>query len=116
MTLDRSEFTALIISIAIEAIVVGIWGTIKQLEWRSLMLVASASTLITHPILWQLFNDLSPALSYNNRSLLLETLVAIVEGLMYKLAVRYSWRTSLGLSFLANLASYSFGVLWYRLQ
>ncbi len=115
MIFDRSEFTALTISIAIEALVVGIWGIIRRLEWRSLMMVASASTLVTHPILWQLFTALLPDLSFNTLSLLLEVPVVMIEGWMYKLAIGYSWRSSFALSFGANLASYTFGLLIYQL-
>jgi hypothetical protein len=115
MTFDRSEFTALIISIAIESLVVGAWGEIRKLEWRSLILVASGSTLFTHPILWQLVKELSPHFNFNILILSLEILVATVEGLMYKLAMGYSWRSSLTISFIANLASYTFGLLIYQL-
>lgn len=113
---DRAEFMALVISIAIEALFVGIWGKVRQLKWRSLILVASASTLVTHPILWKLFTDLSPYFSFNILVLCLETCVAIVEAVIYKLTMRYSWRSSLCLSFAANLCSYTFGLLFYRLQ
>lgn len=115
MIFDRSEFIALTISIAIEALAVGIWGIVRRVEWRSLMMVASASTLVTHPILWKLFHDLLPYLSFNTLSLLLEIPVVIIEGWMYKLTIGSSWRSSLALSFGANLASYTFGLLIYQL-
>jgi hypothetical protein len=114
MVFDRSEFIALLISIAIESLVVGIWGKIRRLEWRMLILVASGSTLFTHPILWQLFQELSPHFNFNLLILSLEFLVAIAEGLMYKWAMGYSWRSSLAISFAANLASYTFGLLIYQ--
>jgi hypothetical protein len=115
MIFDRSEFIALIISIAIESLVVGIWGKIRRLEWRSLILVASGSTLFTHPILWQLVTQLSPHFNFSLLILLLEMLVVTIEGLMYKLAMGYSWRSSLTISLVANLASYTFGLLIYQL-
>jgi hypothetical protein len=115
MVFDRSEFIALIISISIEALVVGIWGKVRGLEWRSLILVASGSTLFTHPILWQLVTELSPHFNFRIIVLSLEILVVIIEGLMYKLAMGYSWRSSLTISLVANLASYTFGLLIYQL-
>jgi hypothetical protein len=115
MMFDRSEFVALLISIAIESLVVGIWGKIRRLEWRSLILVASGSTLFTHPILWQLFKELLSHVNSNLLILSLEMLVVIVEGSMYKWAMGYSWRSSLAISFAANLASYTFGLLIYQL-
>jgi hypothetical protein len=115
MVFDRSEFIALLISIAIESLVVGIWGKIRRLEWRILILVTSGSTLFTHPILWQLFQELSPQFDFNLLALSLEMLVVMVEGSMYKWAMGYSWRSSLTISFVANLASYTFGLLIYQL-
>jgi hypothetical protein len=118
MSFDLAEFITLIISIAIEAAIVSIWGKFRGLAWRRLAIVACASTLITHPILWKIFNDLLPTMSFdlapsdrfNYLVFSLEILVIIVEGLIYKWAMRYSWRSSMSLSFVANLASYLFGV------
>jgi hypothetical protein len=119
MSFDRVEFITLLISIAIEALIVSIFGKVRRLEWQLLAIVATTSTLITHPILWQVFNDLLPAMGgdrsphdrYNYLSMLLEIPVVIVEGLIYKLVMKYSWRLSMSLSLMANLASYLFG-LW----
>ena len=115
MIFDRSEFIALMMSIALESLVVGVWGKVRRLEWRSLILVASGSTLFTHPILWELFKQLSTDFDFNLLILSLESFVVIVEGLMYKWAMGYSWRSSLMISFAANLASYTFGLLIYQL-
>jgi hypothetical protein len=120
MSFDSLEFITLIISIAIEAVIVSIWGKYRKLDWRLLTIVASASTLITHPILWKVFNDLLPAMNenglasdrYNNLALLLEIPVFIVEGSIYKWVMRYSWLASMSISLAANLASYLFGV-WF---
>jgi hypothetical protein len=118
MSFDWLEFIALIISIAIETAIVSIWGKFRKLEWRLLAIVAAASTLITHPILWKVFNDLlpsmnensSPADRYNDLALLLEIPVFIVEGSIYKWVMKYSWLASMSISLMANLASYLFGV------
>jgi hypothetical protein len=122
MSLDSLEFIALIISIAIETAIVSIWGKFRKLEWRLLAIVAAAGTLITHPILWKLFNDIlptsnenvSPTDRYNDLALLLEIPVFIVEGSIYKWVMKYSWLASMSISLMANLASYLFGVwFWY---
>jgi hypothetical protein len=118
MSFDLAEFFTLIISIVIEALVVGIWGKFRGLAWRRLAIVACASTLVTHPLLWKIFNDLLPTMSFdlappdrfNYLTLILEIPVVIIEGLIYKWVMRYSWRSSLSLSFVANLASYLFGI------
>lgn len=116
MFFDREEFIALIFSMVIESLFVACWGKILRLHWRFLIAVACAATLITHPVIWQLFINLSLYLNFYVRSLLLETLVFIFEGLIYKWVTGYSWRLSMSLSFGANLASYSGGILFYSLQ
>jgi hypothetical protein len=120
MSFDSLELITLIISIAIEALIVSSWGKYRKLDWRLLAIVASASTLITHPILWKVFNDLLPAINengsasdrYHNLALLLEIPVFMVEGSMYKWVMGYSWLASMSISLAANLASYLFGV-WF---
>ncbi|WP_310483789.1 hypothetical protein [Chamaesiphon sp. VAR_48_metabat_403] len=122
MQLDLLELFTLTISIAIEAAIVSIWGKFRKLAWRRLAIVACASTLVTHPILWKIFSDLLPKMSFelapsdrfNYLALLLEIPVVIVEGLIYKWVIKYSWRSSLSLSFFANLASYLFGVFLFN--
>ncbi|WP_309738494.1 MULTISPECIES: hypothetical protein [unclassified Chamaesiphon] len=119
MSFDRAEFITLLISIAIETLIVGIWGKLRQLDWRLLALVAVASTLITHPILWQVFNDLLPKVNldrdledrFNYLALLLEIPVVLAEGIVYKWVMKYSWRSSMTISLMANLTSYLMG-LW----
>ncbi len=123
MSFDSFEFVTLLISIAIEVLIVWVLGRIWKLDWRLLATVATASTLITHPILWQVFNNLLPTISaaytpheyINSLALLLEIPVVLVEGWMYKWVMKYSWRSSLGLSFAANLASYLFGICFMYL-
>lgn len=120
MSFDSLEFITLIISIAIEAASVSLWGKFRKLEWKLLAIVAAASTLITHPILWKVFNDLLPLMNensssaerYNDLALLLEIPVFIVEGTIYKWVMKYSWLASMSISLMANLASYLFG-LWF---
>jgi hypothetical protein len=115
MLWDKLEFIALMISIAIESLFVAIWANCFKLDWKLSVIISIAGTLITHPIAWKLFLDLSPYLRFWMRSLLLESAVILVEGLIFKLATGYSWRSSISLSFGANLASYSCGLLWYQL-
>ncbi|WP_310489560.1 hypothetical protein [Chamaesiphon sp. VAR_69_metabat_338] len=117
---DLLEFTALIISIAIESLVVSIWGIYFKLEWRLLAIVAAMSTAITHPILWQACNhalltnnDIGSAIQNNYFILSLEIWVTIFEGWIYKLVMKYSWRSSLLIAGTANLSSYLFGIFYW---
>jgi hypothetical protein len=116
MLFDRSESIALVISIVIESLFVACWGRLYHLNWRSLVIAATGGTLITHPLLWQIFIALPSSLSFNDRSLLLEPLVAIFESIIYRLVAGYSWKLCVALSFGANLVSYTCGILLDRLQ
>ena len=116
MLFDRSQFIALIISICTESLFIACWGVLYRLNWKFLALTAIGGTMVTHPLLWQSFIALSPYLSFNDRSLLLELAVAIVEGIFCRLVTGYAWKLSMSLSFGANLVSYTCGILLHRLQ
>jgi hypothetical protein len=116
ISFDRSQSIALVISIVIESLFVACWGQLYRLNWQSLVIAATGGTLVTHPLLWQIFIALPSSLSFTDRSLLLEPLVAIIEGIVYRLVTGYSWRLCAALSFGANLASYTCGILLQRLQ
>jgi hypothetical protein len=111
---EYSQIGALALSIVTESLFAIGCAKYFKLEGKLLAITAGAATLITHPILWQLFDNLSTHTSYNLRVLVLETLVFLVEGVAYKLATTYSWRLSLGLSIGANFTSYMCGVLLYE--
>jgi hypothetical protein len=116
MVVDLYEFTALLLSIAIESCIVFMIGKTRRLNGQILMLSAISSTLITHPFLWKLFLDLEPHLNFVARSLLLETGVVLIEGFLYRWITQYSWRCAMGLSFCANLTSYLAGLLFYSVR
>jgi hypothetical protein len=112
---EHAQMGALLLSIATESLFAIGCAKYLRLDLNSLVITASAATLITHPILWQLFTTLSMQMSVELRTLVLETLVVLVEGFAYKLVTRYSWKLSLGLSFSANFTSYLCGLLLYEL-
>jgi hypothetical protein len=64
---ELEQSTALIFSIVIESLFVSIYAKVRKLNWQLLGAVACAATLITHPILWVLFIDLSSHLSFGVR-------------------------------------------------
>ncbi len=111
---EYTEFIALIISIIIESSFVWICANLLDLNGKLLIICATTGTLITHPVIWDLFVRLSPYLNFEMRSLILELLVVLVEGCIYKLVTSYSLQMSMSLSFSANLASYTCGLLLYQ--
>jgi hypothetical protein len=111
---EHAQAGALILSIVTESLFAIGYAKYFKLDGKLLVITASAATLVTHPILWQLFTTLAANLSFDVRVLILETLVFLVEGVAYKLATTYSWQLSLGLSFGANITSYTCGVLLYE--
>jgi hypothetical protein len=111
---EYAQMGALLLSIATESLFAIGCAKYLRLDRKLLVITASAGTLITHPVMWQLFTTLSTQISFEWRVAILEALVFLVEGLAYKLVTRYSWQLSLGLSFGANLTSYLCGVLLYR--
>lgn len=111
---ESARLGALILSIVIESLVAIGYAKYFKLDGKLLAITAIAATLITHPILWQLFAALAAHLSFDLRTIILETLVFLAEAIIYKLATPYSWQLSLHLSFVANLSSYMCGVLLYE--
>lgn len=111
---EYSQIGALVLSIVTESLFAIGCAKYLKLDGKLLAITASAATLITHPIMWQLFTTLSHHISFDLRVLFLEILVFLAEGIAYKLATPYSLRLSLGLSFGANFSSYMCGVLLYE--
>lgn len=108
-----AEFTALLMSIVLESLFVTICAQILRLNGKPLMLVATVGTMITHPLMWKLWLDLSPYLNFQTRLVLLELIVFLVEGCIYRWVTNYSWRSSMSLSLGANLTSYTCGLLFH---
>ncbi|MEB3295700.1 MAG: hypothetical protein VKJ24_21325 [Synechococcales bacterium] len=111
---DPLQLQALLSSIALEGIVVFGWGSWAKFDRRSLVWVACGTTCITHPFLWQMWLQLAPTSYIAPQAFALEIMVAGVESLGYRWAAGCSWGQSLGLSFMANLASYLVSVFYPR--
>lgn len=74
-------------------------------EWRSALLIGSLLNLFTWPLLHIL-------LYYTNINIhLLETGVALVEGIGYAIFMKGKWTKAMLVSFLANGFSYGVGLL-----
>lgn len=110
------QATALLVSIAVEAIVAASvlalsgWGA----PWRGVA-AALAATLLTHPAVWWSFPEIELSTSYRTAFAVTEALVVLVEMLAYRLILPLGWWRALALSFIANAASAGVGVLYYLL-
>lgn len=111
-----SQTTALIFSIAIEAVVALV--LIRALGWGSGLnaaLAASVGTLVTHPIVWALIPRIEEPLGYAGSVALVESGVVLAESIAYRLLVPLRWRRALIASLIANGASTAAGLLYYAI-
>ncbi len=111
-----SQTTALVTSIAIEAMVA--FGLIRAVGWGSGLnaaLAASLGTLVTHPIAWVLIPRLEGQIGYGGSVALVESGVVLAESVAYRLVVPLVWRRALVASLIANAASTAAGLLYYAL-
>lgn len=72
--------------------------------------VALLATCATHPVLWDVFWELYPALGYWGAVAAGEAGVVAVEALFYALLLPLRWARALGVSVLANGVSFSVGL------
>ncbi|MBW4510583.1 MAG: hypothetical protein KME64_29310 [Scytonematopsis contorta HA4267-MV1] len=112
-----SQLFALSISLVTEVFVIFllVYFTLEfsSLEIRRILIVAFAATLFTHTFAWQSNEILLPYLVFPLRAMLIEMIVVIVEGVIYRIFTGFSWWQSLFLSFLANATSFLVGLTIY---
>jgi len=111
-----SQTTALVFSIAVEAVVAFV--LIRALGWGSGLnaaLAASLGTLVTHSIAWVSITRLEEPLDYAWAVALVESGVVLAESIAYRLLVPLRWRRALIASLIANGASTAAGLLYYAL-
>jgi hypothetical protein len=109
-----SQATALILSIAIEAVIA--FAMVSGLRWGSgarAALAATVGTLVTHPFVWHTVPWLEGRFDYGAAVALVESAVVLAESIAYRLIVPLSWRRALVASLIANAASTGAGLLYY---
>lgn len=109
-----TQTQAFLLTLAIELPLVfaGAWASAApRAAWRRLPLVALAANALTHPLLWLVDPALAPHVGRWLRWGVLETAIAVVEGLAYAYAAGLGARRGLALGFLANAVSFGVG-LW----
>lgn len=104
---------ALSLTLAIEVPLVGLalrrWYRVPL--WHGCLLAAVAS-LLTHPVVWFVLPTLAaPTLGYGGYLLVAEAFAWLAEALLFFGAVRRDLAGMLLVSLVANLASFSLGVL-----
>ncbi|MBL9086077.1 MAG: hypothetical protein JNM10_02955 [Planctomycetia bacterium] len=109
-----TQTQAFLLTLAIEVPVVcaGAWASAApRATWGRLPFVAIAASALTHPLLWLVDPALAPHVGPAVRWAVLETTIAVVEGLGYAYAAGLGVRRGLALGFLANAVSFGVG-LW----
>lgn len=109
-----TQTTALLLSIAIEAVT----AALLMRLWRSgnaarAALAATAATLATHMAVWKAVPAMAGAVGYWPAMLLAELAVVMAEAPAYRLIVPLDWRAALGASLIANAASAGIGLALY---
>ncbi|WP_414756644.1 hypothetical protein [Anabaena sp. CCY 9910] len=74
-------------------------------------IIAFAATLFTHPLAWESNQILIPYMDFPLRIALIESCVAIAEGILYAIILKLGWQNGLFLSIIANGASFLGGLL-----
>jgi hypothetical protein len=114
-----SQLFALFISLITEVLVIFllVYFTLKfsSLEIRRIFIVAFAATLFTHPFAWQGNEVLLPYLIFPLRVTLIEVIVVIVEGVIYRIFAGLSCWQSIFLSFISNVTSFLVGLAIYEI-
>jgi hypothetical protein len=74
-------------------------------------ILAFAATLFTHPLAWESNQILIPYMDFPLRIALIESFVAIAEGILYAIILKLGWQKGLFLSIIANGTSFLGGLL-----
>jgi hypothetical protein len=111
-----SQITALVLSIAIEAVIA--FALVRGLAWGNGLRAAAAAavgTLVTHPFAWRGIPQLEVVIGYGWAVAVVETGVVLAESIAYRLLVPLDWRRALIASLIANGASTAAGLLYYAI-
>lgn len=111
-----TQATALALTLAIELPLVLLLAALLRWHpsWPRLVLVALASSLLTHPFAWNGIRTLQPYAPFWLRAGTIELLVALVEGAMYSRLVPLGWRRGMLAGLLVNAGSFGLGLLISR--
>ena len=116
MRLDMTQEIALLLTLSLElpvvaALVLGLRWCPRS-RWPWLLLLAAATSLITHPFAWHGIPELRASIpSYWARTALVEGLVVVAEGLLYMHFLPLSVRRGMATALLANGVSWGLGLL-----
>ncbi|MEA5567916.1 hypothetical protein [Anabaena sp. UHCC 0399] len=121
MRSDLTQLLALMISWVIELpTVLILLGITQQIRSRgdvyNTLILACAATLFTHPLAWESNQILIPYMKFPLRVAIIESLVVIAEGILYKIFLKLDWRKGFFLSMIANTTSFLGGLLIHKLS
>ncbi|MEZ6006175.1 MAG: hypothetical protein R3F05_00195 [Planctomycetota bacterium] len=110
-----TQTTAFLLTLLIEvpvAVVLLAWAGKARGRWGTVVLVATAASLVTHPLLC-----LAPVSTRNPETLwLAEGLITLVEAGIYKVSLGLPARLALLVSLVANAASLGIGLLLHSVR
>ncbi|GJD18309.1 hypothetical protein RIVM261_032650 [Rivularia sp. IAM M-261] len=109
-----TQSTALLISLIVEIpIVIILLRQLSSLNSFWLAILACGATMLTHPIAWESNQILIPYASFSVRSTLIESFVVLVEGIIYWVVLKLRCQQGLFISFIANIASFVAGLIFF---
>ncbi|BAY82830.1 hypothetical protein NIES267_23150 [Calothrix parasitica NIES-267] len=114
-----TPFIALLISLAIEIPIILLLTHFLQrfsslVELLAMFALACGATLLTHPLAWTSNLVMIYNLEFPARIIIIEAIVFFIEGFLYAQVLDLGWKKGLYLSFIANLASYCVGMIFFK--
>ncbi|MEO1376714.1 MAG: hypothetical protein AAFW70_20945 [Cyanobacteria bacterium J06635_10] len=111
-----TQFIALLISLAIEVPIILLLTHVTKrfsdfVELVAMFALACGATLLTHPPAWISNKIMIPYLLFPVRIILIETFIILIEGFLYSEVLDLGWRKGLFFSLVANIASFSIGII-----
>jgi hypothetical protein len=112
-----TQYIALLISLIVEIpVVLILLRQLSSLDFFWLVILACGATMLTHPIAWESNQILIPYTSFPVRSTLIESFVVLVEGVLYWVVLKLQCQQGLFVSFVANVASFVTGLIFFYLK
>lgn len=115
-----AQWEALLLSVAVETLTILILFAFcfksSRVSKRRLSATAMAATLITHPAAWTLNASILMDYPFWLRATLVETLVALIEAIVFLSILPLNRIQALIISIIANGLSFGLGLCWFAFK